>query len=883
MKDLKGHEEKNFYNDQGGDRRHLLSQEVDIEYEDLQSVLREEAQTNEVHLEAEMSFINEDLEILSPKSRRSQSVINLIAVDKECQTDAYIPDAPSIRKVRNTSYEIKDCIATVSTKPTISVQKARVATQVVSSKFFGHEYHLQLPTTSTANPPRSKKPRSSEDYKLYEKVLRSEKSINNFKHKKALCQEVVAANALMNKKSSTKVTLHFDTTTRSRIDGDWPCLILYFSDDDAAECRMISLRPLFFAYEDREQIVCLIVETLQRLSVATNNSDVSAVHLWERIDALMTDAVSKNLKVGEGVAEKLGSNHVPYSLLCKAHTCERLDSDNLTTLSTIEAKFGLRELIGKREPLLKSFLRKKKCVVETALDALLKLVATDGDGKTTSLADCFNLKLEEYGVHKSLSLYKEKRFTRLGYQGGAVYDSIPYFKEVLEETPLNNLLVRGCKVYLENEFILAGFKALANFTYKVTMPFLNYMARTDQNSLVETLPKLCHDLKGKKTDTFAAYHVEWTHVKMKDNVPQSDLDHYILGEMCKQAAVRVELQCKREYWSDDSDNLRATAVNVLTSDQRKNLPSHNLSAERYLGKFGYLASQSAAHSNRQFTAKRIKDDLVLSDEQDVVVQKSLSVVMKNLDRMEISWSIGQKEKKKEKIKQNLQKKVRANEFVDQLLVKCKQHNGPVTSISELNALVRQKSPELKPFLRQEIQYQRVTHPRDADIRRELYKVNKLTIDEMVENLTVILCEDRGVDEAVVFPCEDEVMEILRGKTTPNGNTIVEETMSADGLPFKPNETLAVIWDRRKVRRWYIGFYIDTNGDETFRVDHLDRAGAGDKYWKRPTGYDDIQDTSEEQVVPVDVRGEWDFTAEKPRFIVFNDSEIQERFNEICQV
>ena len=58
--------------------------------EDHQSVLREEAQTNEVHLEAEMSFINEDLEILSPKSRRSQSVINLIAVDKECHTDAYI-------------------------------------------------------------------------------------------------------------------------------------------------------------------------------------------------------------------------------------------------------------------------------------------------------------------------------------------------------------------------------------------------------------------------------------------------------------------------------------------------------------------------------------------------------------------------------------------------------------------------------------------------------------------------------------------------------------------------------------------------------------------------------------------------------------------------
>ena len=342
--------------------------------------------------------------------------------------------------------------------------------------------------------------------------------------------------------------------------------------------------------------------------------------------------------------------------------------------------------------------------------------------KTTSLREDFDLKLEEYGVHKSLSLYKEKRFTKLGYQAGAVYDCIPYFKEVLEETPLNNLLVRSCKIYLENEFILAGFKALANFTYRVTMPFLNFMERTDQNLLVETPPKFYQDLKEEIMDTFEAYHVEWTHVRMNKNSPQRDLDHYILGEMCEQAAIGVELQCKREYWSDESDNLRATAVNKLTSTQRKTLPSHNLSAERYLGKFGYLASQSAAHSNRQFTAKRIKDDLVLSDEQDVVVENSLNAVLKHLDRMEVSWSKGQREKKKQRIKANLEKKVRANEFVDQLLVKCKQHNGPVTSINELTALVSQKSPELKTFLRQEIQYQRVTHQRDADVRR----VTKLT-------------------------------------------------------------------------------------------------------------------------------------------------------------
>ena len=193
-----------------------------------------------------------------------------------------------------------------------------------------------------------------------------------------------------------------------------------------------------------------------RLAVAANNLEVTAAELWGKVDALMTDSVSKNLLIGEGVAEALNSIHVPYHILCKSHTCERMDQDNLFTLSQIEAKIGLRELLLKREPLLKSFLRSSKSVVVAALDAILKLVSTEGDGKTTSLADDFSLILEQSGMYKTFSLYKEKRFTRLGYQAGAVYDCIPYLQKLLDETPLNNLLVRSCRLYLENEYIMAG-------------------------------------------------------------------------------------------------------------------------------------------------------------------------------------------------------------------------------------------------------------------------------------------------------------------------------------------------------------------------------------------------------------------------------------------
>ena len=53
---------------------------------------------------------------------------------------------------------------------------------------------------------------------------------------------------LHNKKDNVKCTLHYDLTQRSKIDGDQPCLILIFSDN-----QRFSLCSLFFAYEDRKR------------------------------------------------------------------------------------------------------------------------------------------------------------------------------------------------------------------------------------------------------------------------------------------------------------------------------------------------------------------------------------------------------------------------------------------------------------------------------------------------------------------------------------------------------------------------------------------------------------------------------------------------------
>jgi hypothetical protein len=209
-----------------------------------------------------------------------------------------------------------------------------------------------------------------------------------------MSKEVDAAKNLLHKdEKKYKVTFHYDSTTRSRMDGEWPSLILNFLSDVPWNSQMITLRPLHFAYEDRQQMVNLFVETLKRLSVAIENQAFVS-QPWEKVDAVMTDAASKNLHVEVGVSETLETAHVPVHILCKSHVCEKLDECCNSVLKEAENKIELYDMLVKREPMLKSFLRTPKSIVASVvIPALMKLVSKGDDGKVISMADEFSMIL----------------------------------------------------------------------------------------------------------------------------------------------------------------------------------------------------------------------------------------------------------------------------------------------------------------------------------------------------------------------------------------------------------------------------------------------------------------------------------------------------------
>jgi len=173
-----------------------------------------------------------------------------------------------------------------------------------------------------------------------------------------------------------------------------------------------------------------------------------------------------------------------------------------------------------------------------------------------------------------------------------------------------------------------------------------------------------------------------------------------------------------------------------------------------------------------------------------------------------------------------------------LLIKCKQHGGPITSLEELKRIENNK-----PFLRLELQFQRLTHAIDTSYRPELYKVNRLTAEQMSANLKILINPDNHeASSTVTFFNQEEVLEILKSE--------VSDLYPAKKIYFQ--QLVAVMWDEQQSKQWYIGFMISESEDSLI-VDHLERKGNNTN-WQRPK-VDDTQSVDMTQIVPCLVEGD----------------------------
>ena len=225
------------------------------------------------------------------------------------------------------------------------------------------------------------------------------------------------------------------------------------------------MHPLFFAFEDRAQIVKLLVETYECLAllVDSNQGSATAKDLWEKISIIMTDSVEKNLHIEKDIAKELKSSHVPYHFLSKAHTVEVLDPSNINVLANPEDALKFREALEFVNSGVKSF-REEKLVVLCAIKCILSFVSHDKFAASTNQAELFDYILHCEGKIKHLSLYQEHRFTKLGYSCTSILDALLYIQMVLNETHLSNQHTELVKMFLDSELLLTELSCLSYFT-----------------------------------------------------------------------------------------------------------------------------------------------------------------------------------------------------------------------------------------------------------------------------------------------------------------------------------------------------------------------------------------------------------------------------------
>ena len=416
--------------------------------------------------------------------------------DISCQTevDFDLVPAPKIRKHRKCLENVKSACVQVSVDCGISTALAAKAVQIVCSVLYEHQYYISKEETLekdpslasyreaagpavplkkqrlSVNPVKKLPPSSKADYIPYQKVFPSPRTLNDHKQLLAIQEESDAANALFNMAEDVRCCLHYDTTSRCRIDGEWPATIFSFSNK-----QRYVLPPLFFAYEDRLQIVRLLLETFERLALlvtTASEGNVTAKYLWEKLSIIMTDSVGKNLKIEEGIAIALDSSHHPIHLLCKAHTVEALDRSNIDVLAKLENALKFREALESQNPNLKSFLRGEKSVALCAIKSILSFVSHDKSTSSTNQAELFDDVLQREGKVKHLSLYQERRFTKLGYSCASILDALPYIQMVLNETHLTNQHTDIVQLFVDSELLITELHCLAYFTSKVSLPLL---------------------------------------------------------------------------------------------------------------------------------------------------------------------------------------------------------------------------------------------------------------------------------------------------------------------------------------------------------------------------------------------------------------------------
>lgn len=192
-------------------------------------------------------------------------------------------------------------------------------------------------------------------------------------------------------------------------------------------------------------------------------------------------------------------------------------------------------------------------------------------------------------------------------------------------------------------------------------------------------------------------------------------------------------------------------------------------------------------------------------------------------------------------------------YTTKLLQQCKTWGGPAVSVEELNEILQKHGDIAEKVVRTEVSYYRDTHKAEILYQPHLFKVNRITHEERLINLCVLLSQNGKKVQEMDLPSNEEALTILQGKENP---------IDIQHTEIEINQIYVTLWIEKNKHTWYIGHCIANNNDGTFRIEHLHRVNKSSNLkWKNPT-FPDISDVNLENIFSYKIDGDWDISNDK---------------------
>ena len=225
----------------------------------------------------------------------------------------------------------------------------------------------------------------------------------------------------------------------------------------------------------------------------------------------------------------------------------------------------------------------------------------------------------------------------------------------------------------------------------------------------------------------------------------------------------------------------------MSYEDLKDLPTNNLDTERDFAKFSHL-SAVAKFRNKNFKAKGIRTDMVLYQAGQGIVDVVTKKIQKALLNREIKWTQSQKELHYKKIAEKLSKRIHEQDYTTKLLQVCKTWGGPCTNADELEAVIQSNPDTAEKIIKTELGYYRHTHTHKSDMiaRPELFKLIRITHEERLENLFILLSDNQNVAtlstaSVIDLPTDDDALQAIKvANINPQGNLEVQQQDESAG-------------------------------------------------------------------------------------------------------